>query len=66
MNSLVDRLATCTLRRYGSVFNGGRVGSIFSLMNICVIKNRELCKFPSKMWKKLVLLLNKFIFITCI
>ena len=29
MNSLVARLESCTLRRYGGVFNGGRVGSNF-------------------------------------
>ena len=40
MNSLIARLATCTLRRYGGVFKGGRVGSIFCLMYICIIKKQ--------------------------
>ena len=51
MSSLVDRLETFTLRRYGSVFNGGRVGSIFCLMNICVIKKQITLLVSSNMAK---------------
>ena len=51
MNSLVARLATCMLRRYGGVFNGGRVGSIFCLIYTCNIKKKQITQNNTEVHK---------------